>query len=239
MFLTTAEAAWIGVAIGGVFSRVNGWIVLSATRRKDHHLRIWDRSSDLYEQVLFEAASWAATRDELMRTYRLSGPEREIPTLDQEERQRTLIRLQMFGHRDVRDAFERCADAHWRWARHEQKLRDAQARNREIVELQIPEEPTSSAQIARLIDERNSVNQVADEQHEELRKAIQGAVRRVPNPDRWFRRLPSSRESWAIPATATRSKKSSSQEACLDRAPTGSSSARTGGPGSVINTLAS
>lgn len=145
MFLTTTEATWIGVGIGGAFSGINAGLVLIATRRKDHQQRIWDRTVDLYEHVLFEAASWAATRDKLMRNYRLSGPDREIPSLDQDERQRTLIRLEMFGHRDVQGAFERCADAHWRWAGREQALRAVFDRNEEVVRLQIPEELTSSA----------------------------------------------------------------------------------------------
>lgn len=191
MFLTTAEATWIGVGIGGVFGGLNAWLVLAATRRKDHQQRIWDRTADLYEHVLFEAASWAATRDKLMRTYRLSGPDREIPTLDQDERLRTLIRLEMFGRREVQDAFERCADAHWRWAGCDQAVRDVLDRNKEVIELQVPEDLTPSTKIDRLRKDRNTANQVADEQHEELQRAIHGTVRRVPKPDRWFRRAPS------------------------------------------------
>jgi hypothetical protein len=190
MFLTTAEATWIGVGIGGVLGGVNGRLVLIATRRKDHQQRLWDRTADLYEHVLFEVGSLAAARDKVMRIYRLSRPDREIPTLDEAERERTLIRLEMFGHRDIRDAFERCVDAHNKWRGCALALQAVFERNAEITKLQIPEEQTSSEEVKRLKNERNTANQVADEQHDELRRAIQAAVRRVPKPDRWFRRAP-------------------------------------------------
>ncbi|MFJ9782623.1 hypothetical protein ACIRSS_23785 [Amycolatopsis sp. NPDC101161] len=73
MSLTTAEATWIGVGIGGAISGLTSWLVLIGTRRKDHQHRIWDRTTDLYEHILSEAASQAATRDLRRGRCRRSG----------------------------------------------------------------------------------------------------------------------------------------------------------------------
>jgi hypothetical protein len=68
-----------------------------------------------------------------MRIYELARPDREIPTLDDAERQRTLIRLELFGYDEVQAAFERNAKTHWTWAGCHQALQDAYDQNHQVI----------------------------------------------------------------------------------------------------------
>jgi hypothetical protein len=54
----------------------------------------------------------------------------------------------------------------------------------------IEHELISQGEINRKQAERKTANRVANEQHSELRHVTQGAARRKPKPDRWFRRVP-------------------------------------------------
>lgn len=191
MFLTTAEVALAGVGTGGVLGWVGTWIGVKTTRNKDHHQRIWERAADLYEQVLVQAAAWSATRDRLMRTHRLSEPDREIPTLDNDENHRMMIRLDMFSHREVRDAFERYAAAHWQWAGCHRALQDAYDQNSEVMAgHMIGSELISTEEINFKHAERKTTAGIADEQDAEFRRAVHGVICRIPKHDRWFRRAP-------------------------------------------------
>ena len=82
MVLTTAETTWIGVGLGGLVSFAAARLMLVATRRNDHQQRIWDRTVEVYEQLLIEAGSWAAIRWKAMQTL-LTDSDREILTLDE------------------------------------------------------------------------------------------------------------------------------------------------------------
>ncbi|MCG3755836.1 hypothetical protein [Amycolatopsis sp. Poz14] len=186
MFLTTAETTLIGVALGGGFSWGSARIMLVATRSSDHRQRIWTRTVDLYEQLLFQARTWASIREKAMQTL-LTESDREILSLDVAERQSLLIRLEMFGHPQVQAAFERYADAHWQWIASEQARQFAFEQNTEAVAWQGLEQPVSGDEIARLRENRQAANDLADQQHTALRGAVRGVVHRVPK-SRWFRR---------------------------------------------------
>lgn len=202
MDLPTAEATWIGVALGGVLSATSGWIVFVAGRRKEHDQRLWERRTDLYEHILLEAGTWGTARDRAMRTYRLDT-ERKIPELDDADRHRTRIRLIMFGHREVRLAFERYAEAHWKWAGCHQVVLDFYELNRSVRLGERPEfEEISTDEIEAKRNDRLEAQQDADDQENELRRIIEGVVRRRPTPDRWFRRAP--RTAWRYLAREVR-----------------------------------
>jgi hypothetical protein len=173
-----------------------------AGRRKEHHQRLWERRTDLYEHILLEAGTWGAARDRAMRTYRLDT-EPKVLELDDADRHRTRIRLLMFGRREVRLAFERYAEAHWRWAGCHQVVLDFYELNRSVNIGERPEyEAISTEQIEIKRNDRLETQQDADAQETELRRIIEGVVRRRPTPDRWFRRAP--RTAWRYLARAIR-----------------------------------
>jgi hypothetical protein len=76
--------------------------------------------------------------DRVTRTYRLSEPDHEIPTLDAEAHQRMAIRLNMFGAHEVQFSFKRCADAHARWSGSHHVLEEARSRNSQIARGELP-----------------------------------------------------------------------------------------------------
>jgi hypothetical protein len=209
MFLTTAELAICGPLGGVVLGGVISWVVARATakanrevaeataevnrevaeatgeanRRKDRDQRIWERTADLYEQVLVYATAWAATRDNLMRTYRLSGPGREIPTLDDADRARLGIRLQMFGASEVQDAFRRYSEARGTWAGCNQALQDAYDQNDKVrAGDAIQSDLIPDGEIRRKVAERKAAAGAANDRETELVRAVQEAVRRMTGP---------------------------------------------------------
>jgi hypothetical protein len=95
MSLTTAEATWIGIVLASGFSFGSARIMLAATRNSDHRQRIWDKATELYEQLLLTARAWSTLRENAMRTL-FSGSDRESFALDDADYQLLLIRLEMF-----------------------------------------------------------------------------------------------------------------------------------------------
>lgn len=185
MVLTTAEVSWIGAVLVAGLSLGSARIMLIASRRSDHHQRIWVRSTELYEDLLLDVRALTLVREKAMQTL-MTDDERIALQLDQAERQRLAVRLEMFGHAEVQAAFERYLDAHWKWIACEQARQFAFQTNKEAVEQQILQPPVSSEEIARLRDDRKAANDLADQRDRELREAVRAAVHRVPK-GRWRR----------------------------------------------------
>jgi hypothetical protein len=88
--------------------------MLIANRSSDHHQRIWVRSTELYEDLLLEVRALAATRERAIQTL-ITDDERKANLLADAERERLIVRLEMFSHPEVKAAFERYLNAHWKW----------------------------------------------------------------------------------------------------------------------------
>jgi hypothetical protein len=195
MFLTTAEVA-LGGSLGGVgLGGVISWLVARATaevnrevaeataeanRSKDRDQRIWERTADLYEQMLVYVTAWSATRDELMRTYQVTGPDREIPTLNDADRSRLGIRLQMFGASEVQDAFRSYSETHGTWAGCNQALQDAYDQNSKVRAGEaIPSDLIPDEEIRRKVAERKAAADAANDWETELVRTVQESVGRM------------------------------------------------------------
>jgi hypothetical protein len=180
MDLLTAAPTWIGVALGAFISGTSSWFIFAATRRKDHYQRRWDRQIEVYEQVLVEAAAWSAVRDKVMKTERTDGGG-AIPAPDEAERQRTRIRLRMFGHSSVRAAFERYADAHWAWAGIRAGLRELWETQVAVNLGEVPAHQDVSEEIRIEAGKAKAAQKLADQRETELADTIEQALKEVPS----------------------------------------------------------
>jgi hypothetical protein len=183
--LTTAEVSWIGAVLVAGLGLGSARIMLIANRSSDHHQRIWVRSTELYEDLLLEVRALAATREKAMQTL-ITDDEREAHLLADAERECLIVRLEMFGHPEVKSAFERYLEAHWKWIACDQARQFAFDTNKEAVDQQIMQMPVSGEEIIRLREARKAANDLADQRDRELRAAVHDAVHRVPK-SRWRR----------------------------------------------------
>ncbi|EWM15305.1 hypothetical protein [Kutzneria sp. 744] len=175
----TALPTWIGVTLGAIITATVTWLVFAATRRKDHHQRRWERQVEVYERVLLEAAAWTADRAKAMHSLPADGGS-AIAALDEVERRRTRIRLRMFGHQEVRDAFERYADAHWTWAGIHAALNELYATQHQVNTGELPAHQDMSEEIRAKQSEAKAAQKRADQAETELIDTIEQVLKRVP-----------------------------------------------------------
>jgi len=56
----SALDALAGAGVGGVIGWIGTWITAKLTRNREHQYRIWECTTELYEQVLVMTDVWAA-----------------------------------------------------------------------------------------------------------------------------------------------------------------------------------
>lgn len=112
--LTSGELALAASAITAAASAVVALAVSRAGRRGDHVARLWEHRAEVYEFVLCHADWWRETRvDAVWKVGHedltvVTPPE---PVLEDPEWRKSWARLEMYGERSVREAFERYGDA--------------------------------------------------------------------------------------------------------------------------------
>lgn len=115
MHLTAGELALTGSAITAVASMVVAAAVARTSRRRDHVARLWERRAEVYESVLCQVDWWRELREEMAG--RVGRDEVSIvtppPALsdDDNEGRRLRARLEIYGERKVREAYERSCQA--------------------------------------------------------------------------------------------------------------------------------
>lgn len=193
MHLTSDELT-LGVA---AITAVAGWggavVTSRAGRRQDHLSRLWERRADVYEFVLSHADAWRSSRAE---TIRLIGdgelnavvPE---PVADGAEWHRARARLEMYGERQVREAFERFGQADGKWVIavigwHVVADKNVKADRRKVA----ADEAVEGAELVRLRKAVDAARDAADEEQEKLVEVVAKAVGRLPRYEHRARRRP-------------------------------------------------
>lgn len=180
MFLTTAEASWIGIAVGALFTSVNGWIALHGTRRKEHRQRVWDRTVDVYSKVLLMAEGWSVVRQNMMRGFNTDGPVPTVPKVDPEELQHAQVLLDMIGDLRVRNALQSAADAHSAWGDKKRWVIEVQKRNTDDHSLSSSGRDAAATETLSLVEESKTARAAADKRYRELRSAIREVLSEAP-----------------------------------------------------------
>lgn len=187
--LTPGELALTGSAITAVASMVVAVAVARTSRRRDHVARLWERRAEVYESVLCQADWWrelradmagALGRDEVT----IVTPPPELTGDDQEGR-RARARLEMYGERRVRDAYERCRQAdreflgaYFRWF-HAARL------NLQADQGTVPaHQAIEGAELVRLRKAAESANDAACSEQDKLEEVVAKAVGRLPRYER-------------------------------------------------------
>lgn len=187
MHLTSDELT-LGVA---AITAVAGWgsavVASRSSRRQDHVSRLWERRADVYEFVLASADSWRNARAE---TIRLIGhgeidavaPE---PIADGPEWQRSWARLEMYGERRVRQAYERYGQADKAFVMAFIDWRAVADRNLKAARGEVPaHQAVAGDELMRLRKAVESARDHADAEQEKLVAVVAKAVARLPRYER-------------------------------------------------------
>jgi hypothetical protein len=187
MHLTSDELT-LGVA---AIAAAAGWgsavVTSRAGRRQDHMSRLWERRAEVYELVVALADSWRSARAE---TIRLIGhgeidavaPE---PIADDAEWRRSWARLEMYGERRVRQAFERYGQADKKFVIAFIGWRAAADRNLKADRGEIPvHEAVAGEELVRLRKAVESARDHADAEQEKFVATVAQATGRLPRYER-------------------------------------------------------
>ena len=183
MHLTPDELT-LGV---GAITAVAGWgaavVTTRAGRRRDHLSRLWERRADVYEFVLSGADAWRSGRAETIRLIadgELSAAVPE-PVADGPEWHRSWARLEMYGERQVREAFERFGQADGKWVSAVIDWRAGADKNvRAERRKAAADEAVEGAELVRLRKAVDDARDDADEEQEKLVEVVAKAVGRLP-----------------------------------------------------------
>jgi hypothetical protein len=186
--LTSGELALTGSAITAVASAVVALAVSRASRRRDHVARLWERRAEVYESVLCQADWWGELRADMARRVALDEVTVVTPpelSDGSQERRQILARLEMYGERRVREAYERSrqadvrsVSAHVAWF-HAADL-NLKAGNGTVPAHQAVEGP----ELVRLKKAAESANDRAHAEQEKLEAVVAKAVGRLPRYER-------------------------------------------------------
>jgi hypothetical protein len=184
----------------GAIAAVAGWggavVTSRAGRRQDHLSRLWERRADVYEFVLSHADSWRSSRAE---TIRLIGDGNAVvpePVAAGPEWHRARARLEMYGERQVREAFERFGQADGRWVS-AVIARQAAAGTSVTADRgkALADKAGEGAELIRLRKAVDAARDAADEEQEKLVEVVAKAVGRLPRFERRVRLRPDNSKS--------------------------------------------
>jgi len=89
--------------------------VARISRRRDHVARLWERQAEVYESVLCQVDWWRELREEMAGRVGRDEVSIVTPPLalsdDDNEGRRLRARLEIYGERKVREAYERSRQA--------------------------------------------------------------------------------------------------------------------------------
>jgi hypothetical protein len=183
MHLTSDELT-LGVA---AITAVAGWgaavVTTRAGRRRDHLSRLWERRADVYEFVLSHADAWRSSRAEKIRLIgdgELNAVVPE-PVGDGGEWHRARARLEMYGERQVREAFERFGQADGKWVIavigwHAAADTNVKADRGKAL----ADKAGEGAELIRLRKAVDAARDAVDEEQEKLVEVVAKAVGRLP-----------------------------------------------------------
>ena len=192
--LTPGELALTGSAITAVASAVVAVAVTRASKRRDHVSRLWERRAEVYEAVLCDAGWWRELRSDMAVAVGRDDATIVTPpdlSEDEHERRRLRARLEMYGERRVREAYERCnqADrlffaAYFAWF-------SAAELNLKACNGTVPAHyAVEEAELVLLKKAAESANDYARAEQEKLEAVVAKAVGRLPRYEhRAWRRL--------------------------------------------------
>jgi hypothetical protein len=150
--------------------------------------RLWERRAEVYEFVLCQGDWWKVTRAEAVRKVGrdevtvVTPPE---PIADNLKWQRSWVRLQMYGERSVREAFERCFEADKKFLIAFIAWHAAAELNLKAAREEVPgHQAVDGAELVRLRKAVESANDSADAQQEKLVAVTAKAVGRLPRYER-------------------------------------------------------
>lgn len=191
--LTPGELALTGSAITAVASAVVAVAVSRASRRRDHVARLWERRAEVYEAVLCDADWWRELRSDMaMAAGRDDVGVVTPPDLseDEHERRQLRARLEMYGERRVRVAYERCNQADRQFfAAYFVWLRAAEV-NLKAAQGTVPaHQAVEGAELVLLRKAAESANDNACAEQEKLEAVVAKAIGRLPRYERraWHR----------------------------------------------------
>lgn len=179
---------------------VAGWgaavVTSRAGRRQAHLSRLWERRADVYEFVLSHADAWRGSRAETIR--RIGDGETSAvvpePAADGPEWHRSRARLEMYGERQVREAFERFGQADAKWVAAVgawQAAADKAGQNVTAERRKVPAgEAVEGAGLPQLRKAVDAARDAADEEQEKLVEVVAKAVGRLPRFERRAWRRP-------------------------------------------------
>jgi hypothetical protein len=187
--LTLGELALGGSAITAAASAVVAVAVSRASRRRDHVSRLWERRAEVYESVLCQVDWWRELREEMAG--KVSRDEVSVvtppPALsdDDDEGRRVRARLEIYGERKVREAYERSRQAdrqylaaHFAWF-HSGNL------NLKVHQGTVPaHQAIEGVELVRLRKAAESANDYARAEQEKLEAVVARAIGRLPRYER-------------------------------------------------------
>jgi hypothetical protein len=189
----------------GAIAAVAGWggavVTSRAGRRQDHLSRLWERRADVYEFVLSHADAWRSSRAE---TIRLIGDGKAVvpePVAAGPEWHRARARLEMYGERQVREAFERFGQADGRWVSAVIGRQAAAGpsvtadRGKSLADKAAADKAGEGAELIRLRKAVDAARDAADEEQEKLVEVVAKAVGRLPRFERRVRLRPDNSKS--------------------------------------------
>jgi len=187
--LTPGELALAGSAITAVASMVVAVAVSRASRRRDHAARLWERRAEVYESVLCQVDWWRELREEMAD--KVGRDEVSVvtppPALsdDDNEGRRVRARLEIYGERKVREAYERSRQAdrqylaaHFAWAH-------AASLNLKVAQGTVPGHlAVDGAELVRLKKAAESASDDARAEQDKLEAVVARAIGRLPRYER-------------------------------------------------------
>ncbi len=162
--------------------------VSRASRRGEHISRVWERRTEVYEFVLCQAdrsremrteAVWNAVRDDVAI---LTPPE---PVAEGAEWRKSWVRLQMYGERGVREAFERYGEADKQFIMAFIGWRKAAELNVKADRGDVPAHlAIEGTELVRLQKAMEAANDSANAQQEKLVAVVAKNIGRIPRYER-------------------------------------------------------
>ena len=187
MYLTGTEAVLVGALAGSVVTALAAAFAQRAARASDQLTRIWEREMGIYESALVDIGSWTDLRAEGARHFGLRAlsdddlicpPETDV---DELERRRLLVQLEMFGRPEVKAAYEEAGEANKRWLVAYATLRSMYRQNQQANDGLRP--PQSAYDRAEIEPHRLAVTKAkaeADARDAQLLEIIQAVARELP-----------------------------------------------------------
>jgi hypothetical protein len=186
--LTTGELTLAASAITAAATAVVAVAVSRSGRRGDHVSRLWERRAEAYEFVLCQADTWRASRaDTVWNVGRddlaiITPPE---PVADNAEWGKSWARLQMYGERGVREAFERYGEADKQFVIAFIGWRKAAELNSKAARGDVPaHQAVEGSELVRLRKAVEAANDTANAEEEKLVAIVAKKVGRLPRYER-------------------------------------------------------